>query len=89
MADAQLDALGDANRRQILRLLADGGRSVQEISDALPISRPAVSRHLKLLRGAGLVVEERQGTRRIHRLHDRGVDAVRNYLSELWGEGRS
>jgi DNA-binding transcriptional ArsR family regulator len=82
---AALDALGDPNRREILRLLADGGRSVQEIADLLPISRPAVSRHLKLLRGAGLVVEEPSGTRRIYRLHDDGVRAVEEYLRQVWG----
>jgi DNA-binding transcriptional ArsR family regulator len=82
---AALDALGDENRRAILRLLAGGGRSVQEIADELPISRPAVSRHLKLLRGAGLVVEEPRGTRRIYRLHDDGVRAVEEYLRQVWG----
>ena len=53
---------------------------------ALPISRPAVSRHLRLLKDAGLVVEEPQGTRRIYRLHDEGVDEVRRYLERVWGE---
>jgi DNA-binding transcriptional ArsR family regulator len=86
-ADAQFDALGDANRREILRLLAERGRSVKEISDAMPISRPAVSRHLKLLRGAGFVVEEPQGTRRIYRLHDHGPRAVQEYLARVWGFG--
>ena len=52
----------------------------------LPISRPAVSRHLRLLKDAGLVVEEPRGTRRIYRLHDRGFDAVRTYLERVWGE---
>lgn len=84
-ADAPLDALGDANRREILRLLAGGGRSVQEIADRLPISRPAVSRHLRLLRGAGLVVEEAVGTRHVYRLHDAGLRAVEEYLRTLWG----
>jgi DNA-binding transcriptional ArsR family regulator len=82
---AALDALGDENRRAILRLLSAGGRSVQEIADELPISRPAVSRHLKLLRSAGLVVEEPRGTRRIYRLHDDGVRAVEEYLRQVWG----
>jgi DNA-binding transcriptional ArsR family regulator len=59
---------------------------VGELADALPISRPAVSRHLRLLKAAGLVVEEPQGTRRIYRLHDEGVDAVQAYLREVWGE---
>ena len=59
---------------------APGGRSVQELADALPISRPAVSRHLRLLKEAGLVREEPVGTRRIYRLHDEGIEAVRAYL---------
>jgi DNA-binding transcriptional ArsR family regulator len=79
-------ALGDANRRAIVTLLASGGASVQELADQLPISRPAVSRHLRLLKEAGLVTEEPQGTRRIYRLHDAGLDAVRAYLEEVWGD---
>ena len=80
------DALGDPNRRAIVELLAGGDRSVQQLADALPISRPAVSRHLRLLKEAGLVVEEPRGTRRIYRLHDEGVAAVRGYLERVWGE---
>jgi len=81
------EALGDPNRRAIVELLAAGtGRSVQELADALPISRPAVSRHLRLLKEAGLVREEPVGTRRIYRLHDEGIEAVRAYLERVWGE---
>ena len=80
------EALGDPNRRAIVELLGSGGRSVQQLADALPISRPAVSRHLRLLKDAGLVVEEPRGTRRIYRLHDEGVEAVRGYLERVWGE---
>lgn len=80
------EALGDAHRRQILRLLSDGGRSVAQLSEALPISRPAVSRHLRLLKGAGLVTEEPQGTRRIYRLQAEGAVAVQRYLNQVWGE---
>ncbi len=80
------DALGDPNRRAIVELLGSGGRSVQELADALPISRPAVSRHLRLLKLAGLVREEPVGTRRIYRLHDEGIEAVRVYLERVWGE---
>jgi DNA-binding transcriptional ArsR family regulator len=80
------DALGDPHRRAIVELLRGGGRSVQEIADALPISRPAVSRHLRLLGDAGLVVAEPQGTRRLYRLHDEGVEAVRAYLEQVWGD---
>jgi DNA-binding transcriptional ArsR family regulator len=82
-------ALGDPNRRQIVERLGAGGRSVQELADELPISRPAVSRHLRLLREAGLVTEEPRGTRRIYCLHDEGVEAVRAYLDRVWGEDRS
>ena len=83
------EALGDPNRRAIVELLGaggSGGRSVREIADALPISRPAVSRHLRLLKEAGLVREEPRGTRRIYRLHDDGIEAVRAYLERVWGE---
>jgi DNA-binding transcriptional ArsR family regulator len=80
------DALGDPNRRAIVELLVGGGRSVQEIADSLPISRPAVSRHLRLLREAGLVTEEPSGTRRIYRLQAEGVRAVRAYLARVWGD---
>jgi DNA-binding transcriptional ArsR family regulator len=80
------DALGDPNRRAIVELLARGGRSVREIADSLPISRPAVSRHLRLLREAGLVTEEPHGTRRVYRLQAEGVRQVRAYLSSVWGD---
>ena len=81
------EALGDPNRRAIVELLGGrGGRSVREIADALPISRPAVSRHLRLLKEAGLVVEEPRGTRRIYRLHADGVEAVQRYLLQVWGD---
>jgi len=80
------EALGDPNRRAIVELLGAGERSVGELAEALPISRPAVSRHLRLLKEAGLVVEEAQGTRRIYRLHVDGVEAVEAYLTNIWGE---
>src|ERR1700674_5316039 len=80
------DALGDPNRRAIVELLGSGGRSVREIADTLPISRPAVSRHLHLLKDAGLVVEEPRGTRRIYQLHVEGVAAVQRYLIQVWGD---
>src|SRR5690242_17872977 len=80
------DALGDPNRRAILEVLRVRPCSVQEIADRLPISRPAVSRHLRLLKRAGLVVDEAAGTRRLYRLHDAGVEAVQAYLREVWGD---
>lgn len=79
-------ALGDPNRRRIVEILAAGPRSVGDLADELPISRPAVSRHLRLLREARLVVEERAGTSRVHRLDEHGAEAVEAYLREVWGE---
>lgn len=85
-AEQVLDALGDPMRRSILELLGEGPRSVQAIADDLPVSRPAVSRHLRLLKDAGLVAEERQGTRRIYELRSEGVEAVQAYFAEVWRE---
>jgi DNA-binding transcriptional ArsR family regulator len=83
---AALDALGDPNRRTIVEILSGGGRSVQEIADQLPISRPAVSRHLRVLKGAGLVDDQAEGTRRIYELREEGVEAVRRYFAQVWNE---
>ena len=80
------EALSDANRREILRILSDGGKPVREIADAMTISRPAVSRHLRLLKDAGMVAEQAQGARRIYHLQERGIEAVREYLERIWGE---
>jgi DNA-binding transcriptional ArsR family regulator len=80
------EALGNRHRRAIVELLADRPRSVREIADELPISRPAVSRHLRLLNQAGLVVNQEAGARRLYRLQAEGVDAVRSYLEQVWGD---
>ena len=80
------DALGDPTRRELLRRLAGGDRSVSELAATLPISRPAVSRHLRVLREAGLVDEVPRGTRRIYHLQEQGIDAVRAYLEQVWGD---
>jgi DNA-binding transcriptional ArsR family regulator len=80
------EALADPARRSIVRLLAGGPRSVAQIADDMPISRPAVSRHLRLLKESGVVRDEAQGTRRIYRLHDAGPAAVQAYLEEVWGD---
>lgn len=74
-----LDALGSANRREIVQLLSVQPHSVQEIADRLPISRPAVSRHLSILGRAGLVSDEQVGTRRLYRLESR-------YLTQVWSD---
>ncbi len=79
-------ALGDEHRRAIVESLAHGGRSVSEIAGDLPISRPAVSRHLKLLKDAGLVTDQADGTRRVYSLDDRGVEAIQTYMLEMWGD---
>jgi DNA-binding transcriptional ArsR family regulator len=86
LAGEAFESLGDPQRRAIVELLRTGEKSVREIADALPISRPAVSRHLRLLKDAGLVTEEPRGTRRIYRLHDEGVAAVQAYLIQVWGD---
>jgi DNA-binding transcriptional ArsR family regulator len=80
------NALADTHRRAILELLHERERSVREIADELPITRPAVSRHLRLLKEAGLVTASAEGTRRLYRLHDEGLDAVHAYLQEVWGD---
>lgn len=85
-ASGVFEALSDPNRRAIVELLRAGPRPVGELAEELPISRPAVSRHLRVLREAGLVAEESQGTRNIYRLHDQGLDALQAYLREVWGE---
>ena len=86
MAADPFDALGDPNRRAILALLGTQDRSVQQLADALPISRPAVSRHLRVLKQAGLVADRPEGTRRLYRLQGHGVDAVRAYIEQVWGD---
>jgi DNA-binding transcriptional ArsR family regulator len=80
------EALGDSNRREILRLLSDGDKPVVEIAAAMTISRPAVSRHLRLLKDAGMVAERPDGTRRIYHLRAEGLEAVQAYLEGVWGE---
>ena len=86
LAGDPFDALGDPNRRAIVELLRGGGRPVADIARALPISRPAVSRHLRLLKSAGLVVDRPNGTRRIYELHGEGIDALQTYVRQVWGE---
>jgi DNA-binding transcriptional ArsR family regulator len=77
-------ALGDGTRRAIFECLAERPRAVGELADGLPVSRPAVSQHLKVLKDAGLVVERAAGTRRIYRLNPAGVAALRDQLDAFW-----
>jgi DNA-binding transcriptional ArsR family regulator len=79
-----LDALGDATRRAIFERLTRGPSAVGELARELPVSRPAVSQHLKVLKEAGLVVDRAEGTRRLYMLDPRGIDALRVYLDQLW-----
>ena len=80
------DAFGDPTRRAIVELLADGPRSVGELARQLPVSRPAVSQHLRVLKDAGLVVDRPAGTRRLYRLNPEGVAAMRSYLDRFWDQ---
>ena len=81
-----LDALGDPTRREILELLRDGPRPVVELADALPVSRPAVSQHLRVLKQAGLVADTAAGRRRLYAVHPAGLEALRAYLEGLWSQ---
>jgi DNA-binding transcriptional ArsR family regulator len=79
-----MDALGDPTRRAIFERLREGPRAVGELAETLPVSRPAVSQHLKVLKGAGLVIDRQEGARRLYRLAPDGLEALRAYLSTFW-----
>jgi DNA-binding transcriptional ArsR family regulator len=81
-----MDALGDPTRRAIFERLRSGPRAVGELANELPVSRPAVSQHLRVLREAGLVTERRNGTRRLYRVDPDGVATLRAYFDEFWNE---
>ena len=78
------DALGDPTRREIFERLADGPKAVSELARDLPVSRPAVSQHLKVLKEAGLVTDEASGTRRLYRLDPGGLVPLRTYVDRFW-----
>jgi DNA-binding transcriptional ArsR family regulator len=79
-----LSALGDPTRRAIFERLGQGPRAVGELAGELPVSRPAVSQHLKVLKDAGLVVDRAVGTRRLYQLDPAGIEAMRAYFDTLW-----
>jgi len=79
-----LGALADPTRREIFERLGERPRAVGELAAGLPVSRPAVSQHLKVLKEAGLVSDRPEGARRIYQLEPQGVDELRAYLDELW-----
>jgi DNA-binding transcriptional ArsR family regulator len=83
-ADRVLDALHDTTRRTVLERLREGPKSVGEIANDLPVSRPAVSQHLKVLKDAGLVNDRSEGTRRIYHIDPKGLGALRAWLDQFW-----
>ena len=88
-ANRQIEALGvlaDPTRRRLFEQLARGPSPVGELAREMPVTRPAVSQHLKVLKGAGLVFDRQVGTRRLYQLDPRGVEALRDYLDSFWGQ---
>ena len=79
-----MEALGDATRREIMERLRGGPRPVGDIAAGLPVSRPAVSQHLRVLREAGLVTERKDGTRRIYRVEPKALADLRAYFDSFW-----
>ena len=85
-ADRGLAALGDPTRRAIFERLGRRPQAVGELACELPVSRPAVSQHLKVLKDAGLVIDRAAGTRRIYELDPAGIGALRAYLDQFWNQ---
>jgi DNA-binding transcriptional ArsR family regulator len=83
---AKLDALGDATRRAILERLLDGPLPVGKLAEGFPVSRPAISQHLRILKQANLVMDESAGTRRLYHLNPEGFDSLREYFDKFWGQ---
>lgn len=83
---AVLDALGDPTRRAIFELLAGGTKAVGELAQELPVSRPAVSQHLRVLKDAGLVTAKARGTRRLYAVDTVGLEAVRTWIDRFWDQ---
>src|SRR5262245_1098407 len=83
-ANVLFAALSDPTRRKVFERLQAGGRSVGEIAQKLPVSRPAVSQHLKVLKQAGLVTDRADGTRRVYFIDPQGLAAVRKWLDQFW-----
>ncbi len=84
--DHPLDALGDRTRRRVFELLQSGSRSVGDLAAELPVSRPAVSQHLRILELAGLVTHRRQGTRHLYAVNGNGVAELRDWIDGFWDE---
>jgi DNA-binding transcriptional ArsR family regulator len=84
---AAMDALGDPTRRAIFERLKGGARAVGDLAGEFPVSRPAVSQHLQVLKRAGLVRDRRAGTRRLYELDPQGLEELRSYLETFWQTG--
>lgn len=84
-AEAALNALADPTRRQLIERLKSGPRAVGDLARGVPVSRPAVSQHLAVLKAAGLVRDVADGTRRVYEIDPRGLGAVRAWLDDMWG----
>ena len=82
--EAQLDALGDPTRRAILARLLEGPLAVGELASHFPVSRPAISQHLRILKDAHLVLDQPQGNRRLYALNPEGFDSLRDYFDQFW-----
>ena len=85
-SEAAFDALGHPMRRRMLELLREGARPVNQIAAALPIGRPAVSKHLKVLEGAGLVEHRSRGTRNLYAVAPAGLAPLQRWLTETWDD---
>src|SRR5471030_2844583 len=81
-----LSALADPTRRQIFETIVERPRNVRELADELPVTRPAVSQHLRVLRDVGLVVDRKEGTRRIHSANPAGLEELRAYVDRMWAD---
>lgn len=84
--EVAITALADPTRRSIFERLRDGPRAVGQLAAGLPVSRPAVSQHLRVLKEAGLVTERRDGTRRLYRIEPAGLEELREYFERFWDE---
>jgi DNA-binding transcriptional ArsR family regulator len=85
--DSAIAALADPSRREVFERLKAGPRAVGEIARGMPVSRPAVSQHLKVLKKAGLVLDRAEGTRRVYYIDPHGLAGLRRWLDQFWDEG--
>jgi DNA-binding transcriptional ArsR family regulator len=82
-------ALGDPTRRAVFERMRHGPQTVGALAAGLPVSRPAISQHLKVLKEAGLILDQADGARRLYRLDRRGIAALKDYLSSVWDEAEA